>query len=194
MDTATFDIRIDPLRDAKVIDLLEQHLQRLRRVSPPESTHALDLEGLRRPDIVFWTAWDGPGLAGCAALKALDAAHAEIKSMRTADAYLRRGVATLLLRHLLAEAARRGFRRLSLETGSMDYFAPARQLYATFGFAPCAPFGTYSDDPNSAYMTRKLPEADPACLVTRTRDAVSPRSAAHHRDTIGGWRGSRDPA
>ena len=152
-----FSIRHDDLRGAAIIALLREHLDTMQRTSPPESVHALDLPALRQPDITFWSVWDGTALAGCGALKALDHAHGEIKSMRTADAYLRQGVASALLRHLIAEARQRGYRRLSLETGAMDYFAPARQLYARFGFARCAPFASYVEDSNSVYMTRELP-------------------------------------
>jgi len=150
------DIRIDDLRGDAIIALLREHLDAMRRVSPPESCHALDPAGLRQPDITFWTAWDGATLAGCAALKELDGAHGEIKSMRTAARYVRRGVASSLLRHLIDEAQRRRYRRLSLETGAMDYFAPAHSLYGRFGFARCAPFGSYAEDPNSVFMTREL--------------------------------------
>jgi putative acetyltransferase len=124
--------------------------------SPPESRHALDLEGLRQPGITFWSIWDGNNLAGCAALKELADQHGEIKSMRTAYEYQRQGVASRLLQHLIEEAKRRGYRRLSLETGSMDYFEPARSLYARFGFSSCAPFGSYREDSNSAFMTKRL--------------------------------------
>lgn len=150
------DIRIDDLRGEAIIALLREHLDAMRRVSPPESVHALDLAGLRQPDITCWTAWDGATLAGCAALKELDTAHGEIKSMRTSSACVRRGVASSLLRHLIEEARRRGYRRLSLETGAMDYFAPAHSLYGSFGFARCAPFASYAEDPNSIFMTRAL--------------------------------------
>lgn len=150
------DIRIDDLHGAAVIGLLQEHLRAMERVSPPESRHALDLAGLRRPEITFWSVWDGAELAGCGALKQLDERHAEVKSMRTSEAYLRRGVASLLLRHLIAEARARGYRRLSLETGSMAYFEPARTLYASFGFQPCGPFGSYLLDPNSVFMSRAL--------------------------------------
>jgi putative acetyltransferase len=129
----------------------------MEHVSPPESRHALDLAGLRQPAITFWTIWDGAELAGCGALKALDERHGEIKSMRTAYAHQRKGVAATMLRHIIAEAESRRYRRLSLETGSMDYFEPARRLYATFGFTRCRPFGKYIEDPNSVFMTRKIP-------------------------------------
>ena len=136
--------------------LLAEHLRAMHATSPPESVHALDLSGLRRPEVTFWSIWSGPDLAGCGALKQLDGGLAEIKSMRTADAFRRRGVAAHMLRHLIEEARRRGYRRLSLETGSMDYFEPARRLYAQFGFAECGPFGAYAEDPNSIFMTREL--------------------------------------
>jgi len=150
------EIRIDDLRGPEIARLLEEHLRNMRQLSPPESVHALDLERLRRPEITFWTAWQGAELLGCCALKELDARHGEVKSMRTASAHLRKGVASGLLRHLLEEAVRRSYRRLSLETGSMAAFAPARNLYTRFGFLPCGPFADYTDDPNSAYMTREL--------------------------------------
>ncbi|HKU87946.1 MAG TPA: GNAT family N-acetyltransferase [Casimicrobiaceae bacterium] len=150
------DIRIDDLRGEAIIALLREHLDAMRRVSPPESVHALDLAGLRQPDITFWSAWDGVTLAGCAALKGLDDTHGEIKSMRTASSYVRLGVASSLLRHLIAEAQRRRYRRLSLETGAMDYFAPAHGLYGRFGFVRCAPFASYTEDPYSVFMTLEL--------------------------------------
>ncbi len=150
------EIRADDLRDRQVIELLREHLAALRSVSPPESCHVLDLAGLREPGIAFWSAWAGERLAGCGALKELAADQGEVKSMRTAAAFLRQGVASRLLRHMIEEAQRRGYRRLSLETGSMGYFDPARALYASFGFAPCAAFGSYLEDPNSVYMAKDL--------------------------------------
>jgi putative acetyltransferase len=158
LDTAAvpLEIRIDDPGNPPVAELLREHLRSMELTSPPESRHALDIDGLRQPDITFWSVWDGDQLAGCGALKALDDGHAEIKSMRTADAYRRRGVASTLLEHLIAEAMRRGYRRLSLETGSMDYFEPARRLYAAFGFVECAPFAAYVEDPNSVFMTKTL--------------------------------------
>jgi putative acetyltransferase len=125
-------------------------------VSPPESRHALDLDGLRRPEISFWSVWQGSELVGCGALKHLDARHAEIKSMRTARAHQRNGIAAMLLQHLMTEARQRGYRRLSLETGSMSFFKPAHRLYARFGFEPCGPFAGYVEDPNSLFMTKEL--------------------------------------
>ena len=149
-------IRADDPGNPPVADLLREHLRSMEETSPPESRHALDIDGLRQPDVTFFSIWDGAQLAGCGALKSLDNEHAEIKSMRTADAYRRRGVASALLEHLIAEALRRGYRRLSLETGSMAYFEPARRLYAAFGFVHCAPFATYVEDPNSVFMTREV--------------------------------------
>lgn len=150
------EIRADDLEGPEVLGLLQEHLSAMQLTSPPESRHALDAAGLRRPDVAFWSIWDGAELAGCGALKELDPTHAEIKSMRTATAHLRKGVASKMLEHLIAEAQRRGYRRLSLETGSMDYFEPARRLYASFGFFPCEPFGSYVEDPNSVFMTKAL--------------------------------------
>lgn len=149
-------IKIDHLDGPEVAALLAEHLRWTRSVSPPESTHALDLEELRQPAITFWCVWDGQELAGCGALKQLNPAHGEIKSMRTAHPYLRKGVAATVLNHIIAEARRRRYRRLSLETGSMAYFEPARRLYAKFGFAPCPPFADYAEDPNSVFMSMEL--------------------------------------
>lgn len=150
------NIRIDDPRDPRIQDLLNAHLADVARHAPPESTHALDVAALCAPDVTFWAAWNSDDVAGCGALCEIDARHGEIKSMRTASAYLRRGVATRLLEHILREAARRGYTRLSLETGSMAAFAPARAFYARFGFQPCAPFADYVPDPNSVFMTRLL--------------------------------------
>jgi putative acetyltransferase len=150
-------IRLDDLTGPEIIQLLREHLQGVALHSPPESIHALDLNALRQPDITFWSVWQDSELLGCGALKQLDAGHGEIKSMRTAASHLRKGVAATLLQHILGEAARRHYRRLSLETGSMAAFAPAHRLYARFGFAPCGPFAGYVEDPNSMFMTRDVP-------------------------------------
>jgi putative acetyltransferase len=149
-------IRKDDLRGPEVAALLEAHLDLMRAISPPESVHALDLTALRRPEITFWTVWDGPSLLGCGALKELNPHHGEIKSMHTAAAARGRGVARRLLRHIVDEARRRSYARLSLETGSPEAFAPARKLYAGFGFQLCGPFGDYALDPFSVYMTLEL--------------------------------------
>lgn len=149
-------IKVDDLCGPEIQELLREHLRNMREVSPPESVHALDLEGLRRPDVTFWTVWEGGELVGCGALKELDAGHAEIKSMRTAARHRRKGVAKTLLAYIVEEAVRRGYRRLSLETGSMDVFEPARRLYASFGFNCCGPFADYIEDPNSVFMTRTV--------------------------------------
>ena len=152
-------IRIDDLGGPEIQALLEDHLRDMRELSPPESVHALDLAGLRKPGITFWTAWSQRELLGCGALKELGPAHGEIKSMRTSPTRRRQGVGRAMLKHIVAEARSRSYARLSLETGAMEAFAPARQLYESFGFAYCAPFADYTDDPNSVFMTRALRQA-----------------------------------
>ncbi|GLZ48790.1 N-acetyltransferase [Actinomycetospora sp. NBRC 106375] len=149
-------IRTDDLAGPEIAALLDEHLAEMRAVSPPESKHALDLEGLRAPDMTVWTVWDGATLLGCGALRELDPTHGEIKSMRTAAAHQGRGVGARLVEHVVAEARRRSYRRLSLETGAADHFAPARRLYARHGFVPCAPFGEYRADRHSVHLTREL--------------------------------------
>ena len=149
-------IKIDDLSGSAVLELLMSHLRQLRELSPPESMHALNLDGLRRPEVTFWTVWEGEELMGCGALKELDRAHAELKSMRTATAHLRKGVASRLVAHMIAEAKRRGYRRLSLETGAGAAFEPAKRLYAKFGFRVCGPIGEYAEDANSVFMTRDV--------------------------------------
>lgn len=136
--------------------LLAEHVEEMRRYSPPESVHTLDLDRLRTPDLSFWSLWDGDEVLGCAALRELDPTHGELKSMRTAPAHRRRGVAASLLDHVVAEAGRRGYTRLSLETGSPEQFAPARTLYAAYGFTLCGPFGPYVRDDFSVFMTRDV--------------------------------------
>jgi len=148
------EIRIDDLAGPEIRALLAEHLHDMYQLSPPESVHALDVGALMKPDITFWTLWDGGALLGCGALKELSADHGEIKSMRTVSEHRRKGVARTMLEHIIAEARRRSYRRLSLETGSIAEFAPARNLYERFGFTYCAPFGDYIDDPNSVFLTR----------------------------------------
>jgi putative acetyltransferase len=149
-------IVIDDVTGAEIVALLREHRQSMFAHSPPESVHALDLDGLRRPEITMWSAWNDGELLGCGALKALDAAHGEVKSMRTAAAHLRKGVGCAILERILAEARARRYARLSLETGSAAAFEPARRLYAAYGFTPCGPFGDYVEDPYSVFMTRAL--------------------------------------
>ncbi len=118
--------------------------------------HALDLDGLRQPPITFWTAWDRNELLGCGALKQLSAEHAELKSMRTSPAHVRKGVACAMLRHILSAAKENGVQRISLETGPHAPFAPAQNLYASEGFMACGPFADYALDPYSLFMTKVL--------------------------------------
>lgn len=142
--------------NANVIQLLQQHSDDMYASSPADSVHTLDIQALSQPDIRFWTLWDGDHLAGCGAIKRLDKYHGEIKSMRTTNAYRQQGIGTQILHHLIADAAQLGITRVSLETGSMTFFTPARRLYQKFGFQLCQPFAHYNADPNSVFMTRDL--------------------------------------
>lgn len=151
-----FLIRQDDLTGPEIAALLGSHLKHAARHSPRESIHALDLDGLRAPEITFWTAWTDRNLLGCGALRDLSPDHGEIKSMHTPMAHRRKGVASRLLAHILGEAKARSYRRVSLETGSMDGFASARALYARFGFRPCPPFADYREDVNSVCMALDL--------------------------------------
>lgn len=150
------EIREGGLDDPRVVALLQAHLTRARAETAPGSAHALDLTGLRAPDVTFWSAWEGDILAAVGALKQLSPDHGEVKSMHTAESMRGRGIGSAMLRHIVAAARARGMSRLSLETGSWDYFAPARTLYARHGFVACGPFGDYREDPNSVFMTRGL--------------------------------------
>lgn len=152
-------IKIDDLTDPRIAEFMEDHLVDMHATSPPESVHALDLDELRKPEITFWSAWSQSALVGSAALKRLDPEHGELKSMRTSPAHRRCGIAALLLNHVLSEARRAGYRQLSLETGSMEFFAPARALYERHGFEYCPPFADYELDPNSVFMRLDLSAA-----------------------------------
>lgn len=152
----TMNIEIDDLSRPEIHALLDEHLQSMYASSPPESVHALDLNKLRQPGITFWTAWEEGQLLGCGAVKQLDATHGEIKSMRTPQSLRRKGAGRAILAHIIDVARSRGYERLSLETGSMDAFQPARRLYEAFGFTYCGPFGDYTEDPHSAFMTLRL--------------------------------------
>jgi putative acetyltransferase len=149
-------IETDDLSRPAIHALLNEHLQDMYELSPPESVHALDLEKLRKPDITFWSAWDGTLLLGCGALKELDRGHGEVKSMRTPAALRRRGAGRAILAHIVEVARSRSYERLSLETGSVEAFKPAQRLYESVGFAYCGPFGQYTEDPNSVFMTLRL--------------------------------------
>jgi putative acetyltransferase len=162
----SMEVRRGGLELPEVHQLLHEHLRALAQLSPPKSRHELDLASLRGPDITFWSVWAGAGCIGCGALKELDSRHGEIKSMRTAARCLRQGVAARLLSHILEEAHRRAYLRLSLETGSMLAFAPARRLYAACGFRECAPFADYLPDRNSAFMTLELQARRPLAALT----------------------------
>ncbi len=149
-------IELDDVSRPQVVALVEYHLRSMHEISPPDSVFALDLSGLKHPSVTFWTIWDGDDLLGMGGLKQLDAEHGEIKSMRTAPTALRRGAGSKMLDHIIAEASARGYRRLSLETGSSAPFAPAWALYERARFVPCAPFAGYSDTNFSRYFTREL--------------------------------------
>lgn len=153
---SALDVREDDLTGPEVIALLAQHLDDMHTHTPAESVHALDVDRLRADGVTFWSAWSDGRLAGCGALKQLDPTHAEIKSMRTADDLRGRGVAATLLTHMIAVARDRGYRRLSLETGSNPPFEPARRLYERHGFTYCEPFGDYELDPWSVFMSLDL--------------------------------------
>ena len=150
-------IRTDNLTGPEIHGLLQEHLQHMHSLSPPESVHALDLDALRRPEITFWTIWSADAaLMGSGALKELGADHGEIKSMRTAAAHRNQGAAKAMMVHILAEARKRSYGRLSLETGSVPGFEPAIKLYEGFGFQRCGPFADYPEDPHSVFMTLSL--------------------------------------
>ncbi|MFV1984812.1 MAG: GNAT family N-acetyltransferase [Thiohalomonadales bacterium] len=150
------EIIIDDLSSKEIEYFLEQHITDMRATSPPESKHALELNELRKPEITFWSVYESGLLVGCGALKYLDELHGEIKSMRTSPGNRGKGIASTLLKHILNEAIDRGYNKVSLETGSMSFFIPARKLYLKFGFIVCLPFGKYKEDPNSVFMEKKL--------------------------------------
>ena len=144
------------LDDPRVVVLLGIHLERSRAETAAGSAHALDFSGLRAPDIRFWTAWDGDVLLGCGALRQLSATEGEVKSMHTTEAARRRRVGSAMLHTIIAAARAMGMERLSLETGSWDYFRPAVALYQSHSFIQCGPFAHYREDPNSIFMTLDL--------------------------------------
>ena len=156
MSEGNLNIVLDDLTGAEIAAFLQAHIDDMRATSPPESKHALDLNGLRQPEITFWSVYCDDVLVGCGALKQLSETHGEIKSMRTGADARGRGVGGAVLRHIIEEAKKRGYTRLSLETGSMEFFKPAHRLYRRFGFEPCAPFAGYKEDPNSLFLMLSL--------------------------------------
>ena len=136
--------------------VLERHLTFARQATPAEYVHALDIEGLLDPAITFFSVRLEGKVVGVGAIKQLDTSHIELKSMHTIVEARRRGVGRALVDHLLAVAAERGGGRISLETGTTDEFEPARRLYASAGFVPCGPFGSYAESPRNYFMTLEL--------------------------------------
>lgn len=150
------EVIIDDLSSRKVIKLLEEHLSDMYANSPPESIHALDVDSLKSPEITFFSCWFGDELQGCLAIKQLTSKHIELKSMRTSNTARKSGVASHLLTHVMSIASENGYRTVSLETGSQEFFKPARNLYEKFGFRYCGPFADYKEDPYSRFMTKEL--------------------------------------
>ena len=151
------EVILDDLSSGEVIQLLQEHRTDMLQHSPAESVHALDTAALHSPDLTFWSAWfDNTQFAGCGALRQITDEHGEVKSMRSSKQFLRRGVAASILDTIINTAIERNYHRLSLETGSMEVFIPARQLYQRYGFRECAPFGQYGEDPASICMTLAL--------------------------------------
>lgn len=154
--TVSLTFRPDDLTGAPTRGLIARHLAGMRAISPEKSVHALDVDKLRAPDVTVWSVWAGEEIAGCGALKVLDATRGELKSMRVADAFLGQGIGRAILEHLMTEARARGMETLWLETGSTQPFLPALRLYESAGFVRCEPFEGYQDDPFSVFMTRRL--------------------------------------
>ena len=144
------------LDDPRVAELIRIHLTRAREETAPNSSHALDTSGLRAPHSSFWTIWENHTLLGCGALRMMSPGHGEVKSMHTAEAHRGRGVGGVMLRHIISVARARNLTRLSLETGSWDYFKPSHAFYQKHGFTPCGPYEHYIADPNSAFFTLDL--------------------------------------
>jgi putative acetyltransferase len=150
------EFRLDDLSGEQTRGLIARHLKGMRANSPEESVHALDIDGLRSPEVTFWSVWIGERIAGCCALKELGGRRGELKSMRVADEFLGRGIGRAMLEHLMREARARGMQSLWLETGSAAAFTPALRLYESAGFERCGPFAGYVEDPFSVFMTRVI--------------------------------------
>ena len=140
----------------EVNNLLKKHFIELRSVSPAGSTHVLNVEGLKDPSIKFWSLWENEKLIGCGALKFLDSQHGEFKSIRVADEFRKKGFGEKIIFHLIEEAKKLKIKKLSIETGSGNFFKSARELFKKFGFEPCEPFAHYTEDPNSCYYTKNI--------------------------------------
>lgn len=151
-----YEIRLDDLTGGDINILLNDHQNKMAEHSPPESRHVLNIHALKQPEITVWSMWNGVELMGCAALKQWAGDFAEIKSMKTAPTFIRQGVGKQLLEHLITVAKQSGYKQLKLETGSMAYFAAARNLYQSHGFKYCEPFGDYHLDKNNVYMCLEL--------------------------------------
>lgn len=164
MNPITHSFRIDEggLDDPQVAALVDYHVRAARAQTEPGSAHAMGTSGLAAPNVRFWSAWDGDVLVGIGALKTLSPEHAEIKSMHTAIAYRGRGVGSAMVKHIVSVAREMGICRLSLETGSWDYFKPAHALYRRHGFVECGPFGDYKQDLNSLFFTLAVIDFDQA--------------------------------
>ena len=140
----------------EVHELLSRHFIELRSVSPEGSTHVLDIDGLKSPSIKFWSFWDNKKLIGCGALKLIDKTHGEFKSIRISNKYQKTGYGKKLLNELFKEAKKLNISKISVETGSGEFFLPARKLFLSSGFNPCKPFAHYTEDPNSKYYNKYL--------------------------------------
>lgn len=151
-----FEIRLDDLTSDESQSIVREHFAGMLENTPLESVHALPLDKLRQPNIKFWTAWLGSELCGCGALKILDHQHGEVKTMRTRAKFLRQGVGQAVLFHIIKHATDEGMKRLSLETGSSESFSAAKAMYLRNGFEICGPFGEYTLDPHSVFMTKQL--------------------------------------
>ena len=142
--------------EPQVNELLTKHFIELRSVSPPGSTHVLDIPGLKDPTIRFWSLWDGDNLVGCGALKLLEKEHGEFKSIRVANKFRKNGMGQKIISHLIDQAKQIGIKKLSIETGSGEFFTPARKLFKKFGFKECKPFAHYKEDTNSCYYSLNI--------------------------------------
>ena len=142
--------------NSEVLELLNKHFIELRSVSPEESTHVLDIEGLKDQNIKFWSLWEGNLLMGCGALKFLNKEHGEFKSIRVEDRFRKKDNGIKILKHLIFEAKKLNIKRISVETGTGDFFTPARKLFNKCGFKLCKPFAHYKEDPNSCYMSMRI--------------------------------------